>query len=77
MTSQCIHGRVSPTVYTNLRKVAAVRVIYCEDMLAETALMKLSWLLGNFSPKEAREMLNKNLRGEITQFSRTNTYSEE
>jgi glutamyl-tRNA(Gln) amidotransferase subunit D len=74
VTSQCLNGRVSSTVYTNLRKVASTGAIYCEDMLPETALMKLSWLLGNYSPKVARELLAKNLRGEITQFSRTDTY---
>lgn len=77
VTSQCLNGRVNPNVYTNLRKVAAAGAIYCEDMLPETALMKLSWLLGNYSPKEAKEMLTKNLRGEITQFTRTDTYTEE
>ncbi|MFA5931443.1 MAG: Glu-tRNA(Gln) amidotransferase subunit GatD [archaeon] len=77
VTSQCLNGRVHPNVYTNLRKVASTGAIHCEDMLPETALMKLSWLLGNFNPKEAREMLTKNLRGEISEFSRTDTYLEE
>jgi glutamyl-tRNA(Gln) amidotransferase subunit D len=77
ITSQCINGRVNPHVYTNLRKVAATGAIYCEDMLSETALMKLSWLLGNYSAKEAKELLAKNLRGEITQFTRTDTYTVE
>ncbi|MFA6064493.1 MAG: Glu-tRNA(Gln) amidotransferase subunit GatD [archaeon] len=77
ITSQCLNGRVHPFVYTNLRKVAQTGAIYCEDMLPETALMKLSWLLGNYSPKEARELLLKNLRGEITEFTRTDTYTEE
>jgi len=77
VTSQCLHGRVSSTVYTNLRKVAGTGAIYCEDNLPETALMKLSWLLGNYTKKEAQELLAKNLRGEITPFSRTDTYTEE
>jgi glutamyl-tRNA(Gln) amidotransferase subunit D len=77
VTSQCLNGRVSSTVYTNLRKVASTGAIYCEDMLPETALMKLSWLLGNYSKTEAKELLNKNLRGEIAPFTRTDTYTEE
>jgi glutamyl-tRNA(Gln) amidotransferase subunit D len=77
VTSQCLNGRVHANVYTNLRKVASTGAIYCEDMLPETALMKLSWLLGNYSKKEATELLAKNLRGEITPFSRTDTYLEE
>ncbi|MDD2531760.1 MAG: Glu-tRNA(Gln) amidotransferase subunit GatD [Candidatus ainarchaeum sp.] len=77
ITSQCLHGRVNSTVYTNLRKVASIGAIYCEDMLPETALMKLSWLLGNYSKEETIKMLSKNLRGEITTFTRTDTYNEE
>ncbi len=77
VTSQCLNGRVSSTVYTNLRKVASIGAIYCEDMLAETALMKLSWLLGNYTKKEANELLAKNLRGEITPFTRIDTYESE
>ncbi|HPM85739.1 MAG TPA: Glu-tRNA(Gln) amidotransferase subunit GatD, partial [archaeon] len=76
ITSQCLHGRVNSTVYTNLRKVASIGAIYCEDMLPETALMKLSWLLGNYSKEETIKMLSKNLRGEITTFTRTDTYNE-
>ncbi len=67
MTSQCIFGRVHPYVYTNLRRLRGIGVIYCEDMLAETAFVKLSWLLGNFGKKKAREMMAKNVRGEINQ----------
>ncbi|MCX6800692.1 MAG: Glu-tRNA(Gln) amidotransferase subunit GatD [Candidatus Diapherotrites archaeon] len=77
MTSQCINGRVHPSVYTNLRKVASTGVIYCEDMLPETAFIKLSWLLGNYGKKEVEQKLNINLRGEITDFSRTDTYKPE
>ncbi|MDD3160223.1 MAG: Glu-tRNA(Gln) amidotransferase subunit GatD, partial [Candidatus ainarchaeum sp.] len=54
MTSQCLYGRVHPNVYTNLRKLSEIGVIYCEDMLPETALMKLSWLLGNYSKEESK-----------------------
>ncbi len=46
-------------------------------MTAETALVKLAWLLGNYSAKEAKELIGKNLRGEITPFTRTDTYTEE
>ncbi len=77
VVSKCLHGRVHPHVYTNLRKVANTGAIYCEDMLPETAVMKLAWLLGNYSKKEAKEIMAKNLRGEITPFTRTDTYLEE
>jgi len=49
MTSQCLFGRVHPTIYTNIRKLSSIGVIYCEDMLPETAFVKLAWLLGNYS----------------------------
>ncbi len=65
ITSQCIYGRVHPTVYSNLRRLSNIGCIFCEDMLPETAYIKLSWLLGNYSTKETKELLPKNLRGEI------------
>ena len=77
VTSQCLYGRTQPFVYTNLRKVYETGAIYCEDMLPETALMKLSWLLGNYKPQKARELLAKNLRGEITNFTKTDVYDVE
>jgi len=52
MTSQTIFGRVNPYVYRNLRLVSEAGVIYGEDMLAEVALVKLSWILGHTKNKE-------------------------
>ncbi|MGC8651782.1 MAG: Glu-tRNA(Gln) amidotransferase subunit GatD [Candidatus Micrarchaeia archaeon] len=66
MTSQCIYGRVNPNVYRNLRLLSNAGVVYCEDMLPETAYVKLGWLLGNHKAERARELLNKNLVGEIS-----------
>lgn len=65
MTSQCLNGRVNGKVYRTLRLLSNAGVVYCEDMLPEVALVKLGWLLGNYSAKEAKEMLSKNLRGEL------------
>ncbi|MCL4403378.1 hypothetical protein M1310_01380, partial [Candidatus Marsarchaeota archaeon] len=65
MTSQCIYGRVHPSVYRNLRLLSNAGVIFCEDMTPETAYVKLAWLLGNYTPAETREMLPENLVGEI------------
>jgi glutamyl-tRNA(Gln) amidotransferase subunit D len=76
VTSQCINGRVHPSVYTNLRKLSSTGAIFCEDMIPETALMKLSFLLGNYSKKEAENLLAKNISGEISEFSRIDTYEE-
>ena len=66
LTSQCIFGRVHPTIYTNCRRLSNIGIVFGEDMLAETAFVKLAWLLGNFKAPEAKELVGKNLRGEIT-----------
>lgn len=65
MTSQTIFGRVDMNVYSNGRDLLAAGVIPGEDMLPETAFIKLSWLLGNFSEEEAKKLITQNLRGEI------------
>ena len=65
MTSQCLYGRVNSNVYKNLRLISNAGAIYCEDMLPETALVKLGWLLGNDTTEKAKGMLNKNIAGEI------------
>src|SRR3989344_4972916 len=69
MTSQCINGRVHSSVYTNLRKLSEIGVVFCEDMLPETAFIKLAWLLGNHPADEAKKLLLKNLAGEISERS--------
>ncbi|MEM0074373.1 MAG: Glu-tRNA(Gln) amidotransferase subunit GatD [Candidatus Micrarchaeaceae archaeon] len=65
VTSQCLYGRTNSSVYRNLRLLANAGAIHCEDMLPETALVKLGFLLGNYKKEEAASMLNKNLVGEI------------
>jgi glutamyl-tRNA(Gln) amidotransferase subunit D len=52
-TSQCINGRVDPLVYSNGRELLETGIIYLKDMLAETALVKLGWVLGHkdWAPK--------------------------
>jgi len=68
MTTQCLFGRVNPYVYSNLREVSTRSVIYCEDMLPETAYVKLMWVLGHTSkPAEVRDLMLKNIAGEITE----------
>ena len=66
-TSQCLYGRVNGTVYRNLRLLEDAGAIHCEDMLPEVAYVKLGFLLGNYDKEKAKEMLNKNIAGEITQ----------
>ncbi|MBW2963249.1 Glu-tRNA(Gln) amidotransferase subunit GatD [Candidatus Woesearchaeota archaeon] len=64
ITSQCLFGRVHPSVYSNLRRLSEIGCVFCEDMLPETAFIKLSWLFGN-DKKDAKRLLTENLRGEI------------
>jgi glutamyl-tRNA(Gln) amidotransferase subunit D len=46
ITSQCIFGRVNLNVYSTGRRMLRAGAIPAEDMLPETAYVKLSWLLG-------------------------------
>jgi glutamyl-tRNA(Gln) amidotransferase subunit D len=68
LTSQCIYGCVHPEIYANCRRLVEIGVVFGEDMLTETAHVKLAWLLANH-PKQAKELIAKNLRGEITERS--------
>ncbi|MEM2059860.1 MAG: Glu-tRNA(Gln) amidotransferase subunit GatD [Archaeoglobaceae archaeon] len=65
MTSQCLFGRVCDRVYDTGRDLLRVGVIEGEDMLPETALVKLMFLLGNYDLETAKELVKKNLVGEI------------
>ncbi|MFH1324253.1 MAG: Glu-tRNA(Gln) amidotransferase subunit GatD [Nanoarchaeota archaeon] len=66
MTSQTIFGRVQMHVYSNAIDLANVGVLSGEDMLTETAFIKLAWLLGNYKNKEeAKRLIGVKLRGEI------------
>lgn len=46
-TSQTIYGRVDGFVYSVARDFLDAGVIYLEDMLSETAFVKLGWILGH------------------------------
>jgi len=68
-TSQCINGRVNPLVYSNGREILETGVIYLEDMLAETAFVKLGWILGHEEWKKnkkiVKEKMLENFAGEL------------
>ncbi len=67
MASQTLFGRVNMNVYSPGRDLLKTGVIPGEDMLPETAFVKLAWLLGNYKKDEAKELIGKNLRGEINE----------
>jgi glutamyl-tRNA(Gln) amidotransferase subunit D len=67
MTSQCIWGRTDMNVYDQGRDLLAMGVIPLEDMLSETALVKLMWVLGQTQDAEkAKVLLTTNLAHEFT-----------
>lgn len=59
--SQCIYGRTDPLVYSNGRELLKTGIIYLEDMLAETALVKLGWILGHDEWKNKKIVKEKML----------------
>ncbi len=67
-TSQCIAGSLNMNVYSTGRHMQELGVIgnYC-DMTAETAFIKLAWLLSNHKKDEVSELMTKNLVGEISE----------
>jgi glutamyl-tRNA(Gln) amidotransferase subunit D len=67
MTSQCISGRVDMNVYDQGRDLLALGVIPLEDMLPETATVKLMWILGQTKDvEEAKKLLKANIAGEFS-----------
>lgn len=64
--SQTIFGRVDPWVYTNGRELLDAGVIFLEDMLGETALVKLGFVLGHYGwKKNVKEKMLENFAGEL------------
>ena len=60
-TAQTIYGRVNPKVYSPGREFERAGVIYLEDMLSETAFVKLGWVLGHRNWKTAEKVKEKML----------------
>ncbi|MBW2973428.1 Glu-tRNA(Gln) amidotransferase subunit GatD [Candidatus Woesearchaeota archaeon] len=68
MATQTIFGEIDMNVYAPGRKLIEAGVLgnYC-DMTAETAYIKLSWLLSNYPKEKVKELIGKNLVGEISE----------
>lgn len=74
MTSQCIWGRLGMEVYYTGRDLLTLGVIPLEDMLAETALVKLMWVFGQTKNiDQAKQLLTTNIAHE---FLPRTTYEE-
>lgn len=67
IATQTLYGRTHPYVYTNLRKLSVqLGCIFAEDMLPETAYVKLGWVLAHTTkPDEVRKLMLENIAGEI------------
>lgn len=67
MTSQCIWGRIDMDVYTTGRELQRIGVEPLGDMLPETALVKLMWVLGQTGdPGEAQDLMRRNIAHEYS-----------
>lgn len=70
MTTQTIFGVVNMNVYSAGRKLVEIGVLGTgSDLTAETAFVKLAWLLSNYGrdgKENIKELWNQNFRGEIS-----------
>ena len=66
MTSQCIWGKTSLTVYDTGRDLLEIGVIPLYNTTSETALVKAMWCLGNFEDKDVIRMMTSNIANEFT-----------
>lgn len=67
LTSQCLFGRVNMNVYSPQKELQQTGVLSGQDMLPETAFIKLAFLLSNYPAAKAKELIQENLRGEINE----------
>jgi glutamyl-tRNA(Gln) amidotransferase subunit D len=66
MTSQCLYGKVNMNVYSTGRDLLKAGVISAEDMLPETAYVKLMWVLAQTQdPVKVAHLIRSNIAGEI------------
>ncbi len=66
MTSQTLHGFIGMNVYSTGRELLDLGVIPGQNLIPETAYIKLGWVLGNTdSLEEAKELLSTNIAGEF------------
>ena len=67
MTSQCIWGSVNMNVYNTGRDLQAIGVIPLGDMLPETALVKLMWVLAQSKDLDkVKQAMLSNIAGEFS-----------
>jgi len=75
MTSQCFFGRVDMSVYSTGRDLIKAGIIPLEDMLPETAYVKLMWALGKSDNRnKVKKIMKENIAGEITDRTRSDAF---
>jgi glutamyl-tRNA(Gln) amidotransferase subunit D len=68
IASQCIFGTTNNNVYSTGRKLKTIGTLEAKDLTAETAFVKLGWLLGHDWKKEfIKEKFSQNLIGEFNE----------
>jgi len=67
-TPQTIYGRLNTKVYSAGRDLEKTGIIILKDMLPETALIKLGFVLGKTKDKiKIKELMLSNLAGEFNE----------
>ncbi len=75
MASQCFFGRVDMSVYSTGRDLIKAGIIPVEDMLPETAYVKLMWALGQTKKRsEVEKIMKENIAGETTDRTRSDAF---
>jgi len=64
--NQTIYGRLDFLVYSNGRELMETGIICLEDMLAETALVKLGWVLGHKEWAKDKEKIREKMLENIS-----------
>jgi len=73
IATQTLYGRVHPYVYSALRMLSIkLKCIFVEDMLPETAYVKLGWALAQ--GKDVKQLMLENIAGELTKRSNEKTF---
>ncbi len=68
--AQTIYGGLNAKVYSSGRELEKTGMIFLNDMLSETAFVKLGWLLGHRGwkmPDKAKEKMLENVAGEFNE----------
>lgn len=74
MSTQTVFGRVDLNVYTTGRKLLKAGVVSLDDMLAEVAFVKLSWLLGNYPGEEPSKIASKLVTNFVNEIGGTQSF---